>query len=340
MDRRSFLNVVAAGSVGSMAAACGSGRDADTGTDGTMNDAGESVSSGGRLIERVGLGLFSIPHMLQHDVDGTMSLLREIGYREIELFGPYPYSVPAAHDRWNSLTDALGFSQSGYFGYTPKELRAMLDRNGLSTPSMHIDLGTLRGRMDETAEAVQILGQQYAGISAIPEEERTSLDDYRRMADEFNDIGRRSVEHGFKFLYHNHGYGLAPMEGEIPLRILLDRLDPTVVALEMDIYWTVAGGADPVEYLEDYPDLYRLVHVKDMTEHVTFEGDGGDAEQWMALFPYMASVGEGVLDLGRILGSAVAVGVDHFLVERDLAPDAEAMLRGSYAYLSGLQAPA
>ena len=69
-----------------------------------------------------------------------------------------------------------------------------------------------------------------------------TLDDYRRMADELNAIGARAKPMGFKVLYHNHGYGFAPVDGQVPARVLFDRLDPDVVALEMDLFWTVAAS--------------------------------------------------------------------------------------------------
>ena len=318
INRRSFFNLLGAGAAGLYVTGC-------------------SGASEEALVERVGLGLFSIPHLLEEDFEGTMRLLADIGYKEIEIYGPYPFSVPAAHEMWAGITPQLGFSGSGYFGMEPEALRSLLDEVGLSVPSLHIDLGTLRERIDETGEAARILGAKYAGIAAIPEEERATLDDYRRLADEFNEIGRRADERGFRFLYHNHGYGLTEMEGSIPINVMLERVDPAVVSLEMDIYWTVAGGADPIEYLQNWPDHYRLMHVKDMAELVRFEGNGDNPNEWMELFPFIASVGAGVLDIAAIVGEAKASGVEHFYVERDLAPDPMDMLQTSYDYLASLK---
>jgi sugar phosphate isomerase/epimerase len=265
-----------------------------------------------------------------------MKKLATIGYKEVEFFGPYPFSVPEAHTRWEAVAATLGLTQSGYYGLTPQDVRAILDENGLTTPSMHIDLQTLQTRLDDVAEAAHALGQRYAGIPAIPAEARTSLDAYKRMADVFNEIGARMAEAGLTFLYHNHGYGLVEMEGAIPLQVLLERTDPKLVVLEMDIYWTVAGRADPIAYLEAYPDRYRLMHIKDMTERVQFAGDGGDPAQWIDLFPYMTDAGSGVLDLDAILAKARQVGVQHFYLERDLAADADKTLTDSYRYLASL----
>jgi sugar phosphate isomerase/epimerase len=245
--------------------------------------------------------------------------------------------VPEAQERWTGLAETLGLKQSGYYGHTPQEVKAILDENGLSSPSMHVDWTTVRTRTEEMAEAAHILGQRYAGIPAIPDEELQTLDAYKRMADAFNEVGARMDALGLRFMYHNHGYGLVEMEGEIPFNVLLERTDPNLVSLQMDVYWTTAGRADPVAYLDAYPGRFRSMHVKDMTEEVRFKGDGGTSDQWIELFPYMTDAGSGVLDLPAILSHARASGVEHFLVERDLAPNPEEALQASYDYLSTVE---
>jgi sugar phosphate isomerase/epimerase len=284
----------------------------------------------------IGVQLFSLPKLLEKDFAGTLAMLAKLGYKEIELFGPYPFSVQSAKDSWRAVTPQLGFSGSGYFGHSAKEVRQILDRNKLVAPSMHVDLETMRTRLDQVGEAAHMLGHSYAGIASIPAENRRTLDDYKRMADELNAIGKRAAPMGFKVLYHNHGYGLHKMNGQVPLRVLIDRLDPAVVALEMDLFWTVASGTDPIALLDAYPRLYRLMHVKDMTKQARFAGDGGDPSQWMALFPFMTTAGNGVLDLPRILGHAKRNGVEHFYVEQDLAPKPEEQLGTSIRYLRAL----
>ena len=117
---------------------------------------------------------------------------------------------------------------------------------------------------------------------------------------------------------------------------MIERIDPHYVGLEMDIYWTTAGGADPVEMLDAYPGRHRLIHLKDMKQRVRFEGDGGTPAQWVKLFPYMADAGEGVLDIPTIVAHAKRAGVEHFIVEHDQAADPLATLRTNYRYLSTL----
>jgi len=139
-------------------------------------------------LRRVGLQLFTIPKLLDRDFGTALKFVADIGYKEVQLFGPYPFSAPTAHERWKPVSAALGLKGSGFFGLTPREVKAVLDRNGLSAPAMHVDMDTLRTRLSEAADAAHALDMKYVGISSIPADERRTLDGYRRAADEFNQI--------------------------------------------------------------------------------------------------------------------------------------------------------
>lgn len=288
-------------------------------------------------IKNVGLQLWSIAKTLEQDFTNTIQLVSQIGYKELELFGPYPFSTEKDKATWNSITGMLGFSQSGYFNHTVKEFRNILDARGLRTPAMHVGLDTLRNKMEETAASANILGQQYVGISSIPEDERRTLDDYKRIADELNVIGQKAKTNGLWFYYHNHGYGLKEMEGKIPFDLILERTDPSLVFLEMDIFWTMAGGADPIKYLNNNPGRYKLMHVKDMKKQVRFSGDGGNPKQWIELFPHITDAGSGVLDLKTIISHARKEGLEHFIIENDVITNPKESLTNGYKYLSSLK---
>jgi sugar phosphate isomerase/epimerase len=293
-----------------------------------------TVFPGDQKIDRIGVQLFSIPKILEKDFAGTMKMLSKIGFKEIEFYGPYSFSAKEDTDRWKAVTPALGFSGSGYFGLTVKEAKKILDDNGLSSPSMHTGLFTLENRMAEMAEAAQVLGTKYIILPSA--ETQSTLDGYKKQAEQFNKIGASAAKHSLRFTYHNHGNGLKEIDGKIPMELILEQTDPKLVYMQMDIYWTTAGGIDPVSYLDKYPGRFKLIHIKDMTKKVQFSGDGGDSKQWIELFPYMTDAGSGVLDLKNILSRAKKSGVEHFIVERDLAPNPEVALGKAYQYVSGL----
>lgn len=288
------------------------------------------------ILPKIGIQLFSLPKMLDQDFVGTVQFLQKMGYKELELFGPFPFSAAVAKENWEKITPMLGFKGSGYFGKTPKEIKQILSDHGMTSPSTHTDLDTLLTGMDKLGEAAQILGHEYVVLPAIPEDKRKTLDDYKRMADTFNKIGESAKKAGVKFGYHNHGYGLNTVDGQVPLQVLLDNTDPQLVFLEMDIYWTSAGGADPIAYLEKYGNRYRMLHLKDMKEKKRFSGDGSTAPQWFELFPYMTSAGDGVLGVKAIVEKANALGVKHFFVEQDLVAQPDIALKKSIDFLKSV----
>jgi sugar phosphate isomerase/epimerase len=294
------------------------------------------IFKSGPLLDKIGIQFFSLPKMLDENLTGALSMLSKIGYKEAELYGPYSFSSPSAIERWNAVTPSLGFKGSGYFGHTAKEMKRLLDDNGFSVPSIHTDLDTLQTRMDKLGEAAQVLGNTYVVLPSIPAENRKSLDDFKKMAEAFNKIGESAKAQGVKFAYHNHGYGLKAVNGQIPLELIFSNTDPSLVFFEMDLYWTTAGGGDPIALLEKYKGRYPLMHVKDMVKKVHFSGDGGDPKQWIELFPYMTTAGNGVLDLKSIISKAKENGTKHFIVEQDMVKEPEVALKKSFDYLASL----
>jgi sugar phosphate isomerase/epimerase len=299
--------------------------------------AGAMTPATANATKRIGLQLFSMPKMLEKDFREGIAFIAGLGYSEVELYGPYPFSAPEAIAKWRSVTPQLGFSGSGFFGLTAAQVHSILSEHRLAAPSMHTDLLTLQQGMGALAEAAHVLGATYVTLPSIPADKRKSLDDFKRMADSFNSIGNEARRNGLKFAYHNHGYGLHEMQGQIPLQLMLQQTDPTLVFFEMDIYWTTAGGADPVQYLKDYPTRYKMLHLKDMKERRQFKGDGGDPSQWIELFPYMTSVGDGVLDIKGIVSQGRRSGVEHFFVEQDMVANPQVALKRSADFLLKLR---
>lgn len=300
--------------------------------------AGFSLTSFGRSparLENLGVNLFSLPKMLETDFEATMKMIDGLGYREIEFYGPYDFSSQEDKDRWRAVTPNLGFSGSGFFGRKATEVRALLDELGLTTPSLHTNLNSLQTAMGPLAEAAHAVGAKYVTLPSAKSE--TDLDGYKRQADEFNKIGKEAARHGLKFAYHNHGNGLKPLGDTVPFDLLMNATEHHHVCFEMDIFWMTAGGVNVTEFLDKYPGRFKLMHVKDMSKRVTFSGDGGDSKQWIELFPFVTDAGSGVLHLVEIIRHARKAGVEHFIVERDLAPEPEKNLGASIAHLSQLE---
>ena len=134
-----------------------------------------------------------------------------------------------------------------------------------------------------------------------------SIDKFKMLAEKFNEKGAICKENGLRFAYHNHGYSFIEQEGQIPQDVMMDNSDPALVDFEMDIYWVVTGGADPIAYLKKYPNRWRLCHVKDRKKGVGL--DVHDAS---------CDLGTGQIDFPEILKVAKENGMEYYIVEQEL----------------------
>ena len=248
-----------------------------------------------RRLDRIGVQLYTIRDALTTDLDGSLARVAAIGYQDVEL--------------------------AGYRSHSVAEFKAALDRHGLSAPSTHIAMERVRDELPKVLDEAHQLGHQFVICPNIPDE-KAGLDGYRQAADLLNHAGEIAGRSGIGIGYHNHESELVPIDGVRPYDVILDRTDPKLVAMEMDIFWLVKGGGDPLAYFNKYPGRFRMVHVKDM--------DGSAAKT-------MVDVGKGVIDWKAIFAQSGKAGIEHGFVEHDNAKDPFASIAASYKYLRGLE---
>ena len=248
----------------------------------------------GRKLDRIGLQLYTVRHQMEKDVEGTIARVAATGYREVEF--------------------------AGYFGKSPRDVRALLDHHGLSSPSSHVSLAPDQWRA--ALDAAPVVGHRYLVIAWIPAEERHTLDDYKRWAERLNRAATEAKAAGLQFAYHNHDFEFVPLDGKLPYDVLLTETDPKLVQLEMDLYWIVKGGQDPLAYFARWPGRFPMVHVKD---------SAGPPDH------KMAAVGAGKIDFRKIFVQSDQAGIRHYFVEHDNPDDPFASIRASYDYLQRLE---
>jgi sugar phosphate isomerase/epimerase len=94
-----------------------------------------------------------------------------------------------------------------------------------------------------------------------------SLDTLKRYCDYFNQVGEKCQAKGIRFGYHNHDKELSiKLDGQTIYDFMLENTDPAKVIFQMDLYWAVVGGANPVDYFNKYPGRFELWHIKDKAE--------------------------------------------------------------------------
>lgn len=251
----------------------------------------------------IGLQLYTLGPDAGKDLDATLAAVAGIGYRDVEL--------------------------PGFMGRTPAEIRAALDKAGLTCRSAHIQpRGGLDGDLARLADDLATIGVKnavapspYVPDHALKAAEgvagadayRTMMgaltaDDWKMNADFLNAKAAVLKRSGIAVGYHNHNFEFAPKGATNGLEILLANTDPALVTFEADVGWMAAAGVDPLGFIQKHRGRFTLMHVKDLkaTTRANYE---------LRMDP--TEVGSGRLDWTRLLPGAHAAGVRHFYVEQE-----------------------
>ena len=249
-----------------------------------------------RKLKKVGLQLYTVRDLMKADLPGTLRKVAQIGYKEVEF--------------------------AGYFGRSPAQIRALLKQNGLTSPSSHIGLDILEKDSVRAFADAKAIGHQWVTMPYIPEERRKTVDDWNKIIDLLNQLGPQAKAAGLRLAYHNHDFEIRPVDGVRPLDMMLSKTDPALVDFEMDLYWVVFGGGDPLDFFNRYPKRFALVHVKD---------SAGPPDN------KMVDVGKGTIDFPKIFAQSDKAGIKHYFVEHDQPADPIATIRNSYKYLAAVR---
>ena len=285
-NRRSFLAALGVAALGVSAR-----RALGEGVERLADFSGTSTTP--KKLARVGMELYTVRSQVSADMAGTLASLAKIGYKEVEF--------------------------AGYYNHTATAIRDMLKMNGLTAPSAHVGIEAIETGGAQTFADAKIIGHEFITVASLPRGPKTTVDDWKQVAARFNKAGEACKSAGFRFAFHNHNDIVKKTGDVLPIEILMKETDPALVSYEMDIYWAVNGGADPLQLLAAYPGRFSMFHAKDSMGPPDHK---------------MADVGAGVIDFKTIF--ARGKGVEHYFVEHDSPPDPMASAEASYKYLSKL----
>ena len=227
-------------------------------------------------VKNVGVQLYSVRKEMLADAVGTLKKLAQIGYKELE---------SARSEKGN------------YYGLTPKEIKKITQDLGMTLRSGHVHVDKEWQRsVDAAAEA----GQTYLICSSMPSNGQT-IENYQKVGDLFSKAGEDCKKAGLQFGYHNHDYEFEAKEGKVLYDVLLQRTDPKLVIMELDLGWVIATGNDPAAYFKKYPGRFPLWHLKDM------DLDKKESTEF----------GKGKINIRQMFQLAKTSGMKHFFVEQE-----------------------
>jgi sugar phosphate isomerase/epimerase len=159
------------------------------------------------------------------------------------------------------------------------------------------------------ADAHAEVGVKYCVQPWVNEPDRT-IDTYKKMIADWNEVGRTMKAVGIQFAYHNHNFEFANIDGIVPYYdIFMPEMDADLITMELDLFWASKAGQDPVAMFNKYPGRFQLWHFKDMhTKQEPF---------FDVIKDDVCSVGAGVIDFKTILASKEIAGMKYSFVEDD-----------------------
>ena len=221
----------------------------------------------------------------------------------------------------NNSVEFYGFNTTdNYFKHEPKEVAAMLKANNIVSPSGHYQLNLFDENGQQVIYAAKEIGHKYIVIPWLPQEERSTLDQYKGIAEKLTKAGELCKKNNIKFAYHNHDFEFKKFENDAcGYDVLIKDVDKSLMDFELDLFWVVSAGLDPVDLFKKHPGRFKMWHVKDM--------DKTDGKK-------QTEVGSGSINFKRIFSKAKLAGVEYFYVEQENLPvPGDANIKKSIQYV-------
>jgi sugar phosphate isomerase/epimerase len=237
--------------------------------------------------KEIGLQLYTLREELPKNVKETLEKVAASGYTTVETYG---FSI-----------------KDQFWGLSPIEVKKILDENKLKAVSGHYNLGSFlydgnTAELIAAIEAAKILQSEFLTVPWVDEPFRKSIDDYKKIASRLNQAAKMCNDAGLKLAYHNHDFEFQKHNEVTGYEILLNETDKNLVYFELDLYWVVRSGNDPLKLFKANPGRFKMWHVKDMDK----KNQALNTE-----------VGYGLIDFKPFFREIKESGMVHFFVEQE-----------------------
>ena len=256
-----------------------------------------------------GIQLYTLRKELAIDALGTLKQVAAAGYKQVEPFG-FPNADP---------------------------LFAAAKEAGLATNSTHFDWDAAVNPKDaefsdfqKIIEKAKTLGISHLVIPYLKDTDRSTLDGYKRIAENANKAAALAKTAGIQLAYHNHNFEFEPKEGGKSGYDVFMAEFSSDMQFELDVFWLKAAGVDPVNMIQKLSGRVSQLHLKDLKAGIPSPSYASVPED------AFKELGNGIIPMEPIMVAAEAAGVKHCHVEQDQSPDALASIKASMAYLAKL----
>ena len=243
-----------------------------------------------RRIGRIGLQLYTVRSALAKDLEGTIAAVAAAGITELEF--------------------------AGYYGKTPEWWSELLRKHHLTAPATHEALPATDDGWPAIFDRAKGMGHEIVIVPFVGNNYRGTRDNWMKLSERLNTGAQKAKAAGLQFAYHNHDFEFAPVGDTTGYEILTSNTDASLVKLELDMYWAVKAGRDPLEIMTTHKGRVICCHVKDASA---------------APERKMLDVGAGTIDFKMLLDKGRKLGLKHWFIEHDQPVDALASIKASAA---------
>ncbi|MSU63655.1 MAG: sugar phosphate isomerase/epimerase [Pedosphaera sp.] len=266
--------------------------------------AGQQAGIGKSFKGPIGLQLYSLRFQFSNSVPGTLDKVHKFGIKNVELAGTY--------------------------GMPIGKFKSELASRKLKAVSAHFSYDRYKKEPEAVAREAKELGLQYAGCAWIPHEGTFDEQECREAIAVFNNAGEILAKQGVRFFYHTHGYEFEPHGNGTLFDLLMAETKPDFVRYEIDVFWILHPGQDPVKLMEKYGKRFELMHVKDMRKGLKGDLTGkSDVDNDVTL-------GTGQMNWPAILKTGKSIGVKWYFIE-DESHFSERQIPQSLKFLEAVQ---
>jgi len=236
--------------------------------------------------ESFGFQVWTIRKDIISDFAVTLKKMAAMGYSEVEMCSPLGYSI-------------AGFKPLNEMSGT--EMKVIIEDAGLKCTSSHFTGPELRNSLDNRIEWASQLGmKQMAQSMPSINLRNATMDDWRKTAQELNEIGEKTKAAGIQMVYHNHHFEFEEIDGQLIYPVLLEELDADLVKMQFQVA-VIDKGFKAQDYFRKYPDRFISAHLADYSTELEKS----------------VPIGQGIVDWDDLFKAAKEVGVKNYFVEMD-----------------------
>ena len=223
-------------------------------------------------------------------------------------FEPYPSVLNFIKESGVSNLELFGLESMNI-----DEFKNIMVSNNITSHSTHVGFEALHDTKNIINRAKE-LNIKHVIVPAPPAKKDGDFKNTFEMTEEewtsfgknLSSYVKNFEDEGLTLGYHNHSYEFIPLpSGKFPIECMMDQNEN--LKFEIDLGWTVAGGADPNIWIKKYANKIIACHLKDFYSK----------EKNMLDHENQSAIGDGFIDWNDLISSVKNTNCELYILEHD-----------------------